>query len=298
MTPRQLRAFAAVAQTLSFARAGERLHMSQPALSLAIRALEQSLGGTLLNRTTRQVRLTPEGLALLPQALHLLADWENVRERAKQRFTLERGHITVAAMPSFAGSILPRVLKKYRARFPNVSVSVHDVVNEQVMEMVGSGRVEIGFCFEPEGESILAFEELFQDRFIAIVPPESELKDSKSVSWRQLLNYDFILLQRPSSFRRQIEEVLAAEGLQPRVTFECHQLATVGQMVAAGLGVSVVPSLLARQITAIGARCVGLRQPAVYKRVGAITRRDQQLSTAAAALEAAMQESFAGRHRA
>src|SRR5690606_40115755 len=94
MTPRQLQAFAAVAQTLSFARACERLHISQPALSLAIKNLEEELGGKLFARTTRQVRLTPEGAALLPQALQLLADWENVRERLRQRFTLQRGHVT------------------------------------------------------------------------------------------------------------------------------------------------------------------------------------------------------------
>src|SRR5688500_16781100 len=149
MTPRQLKAFTAVAQTLSFARACERLHMSQPALSLAIRSLEQALGGRLLTRTTRQVRLTPEGAAFLPQALQLLADWDNVRERIKQRFTLQTGHVTIAAMPSFAGNVLPRMLREYRQRHPNVEVAVHDVVQEQVVEMVESGRVELGFGFEP-----------------------------------------------------------------------------------------------------------------------------------------------------
>src|SRR5690348_4031355 len=153
MTPRQLKAFTAVAQTLSFARACERLHLSQPALSLAIRNLEEALGGRLLARTTRQVRLTPEGAALLPQALQLLADWENVRERLRQRFTLQRGHVTMAAMPSFAANILPRILREYRERYPNVEVSIHDVVQEQVVEMVASGRVELGFGFEPEGQS-------------------------------------------------------------------------------------------------------------------------------------------------
>src|SRR5690349_19963292 len=109
MTPRRLKAFTVVAQTVSSARACERLHLSQPALSLAIRSLEEALGGRLLTRTTRQVRLTPEGAALLPHAIQLLADWENVRERMQQRFTLQRGHVTVAAMPSFASNVLPGI---------------------------------------------------------------------------------------------------------------------------------------------------------------------------------------------
>ncbi len=167
MTPRQLEAFVAVAQSLSFARACERLHMSQPALSLAIRSLEDSLGGRLLSRTTRQVKLTPEGAALLPQAIQLLADWDNVRERSRQQFTLRRGHVTIAAMPSFAGNVLPGILDEFRAHFPNIEVTVHDVIHEDVMRLVSTGRVELGFGFEPEAASQLSFHQLFIDRFVA-----------------------------------------------------------------------------------------------------------------------------------
>lgn len=292
MTPRQLKAFAAVAQTQSFARACERLHMSQPALSLAIRSLEQALGGRLLTRTTRQVRLTPEGAALLPQALQLLADWDNVRERIKQRFTLQTGHVTIAAMPSFAGNVLPRFLHEYRQRHPNIEVAVHDVVQEQVVEMVERGRVELGFGFEPEGKRALAFDPMFVDPFVAIVPAESALAAAASVSWGQLLSHRFIALQRPSSTRRLLEESLAARGVELRIALECHQLATVIQFVAAGLGVSVVPSLCRRQAAALGARCLKLSRPSIRKPVGLITRADQQLSTAASAIREVVQDRF------
>src|SRR3569833_1841130 len=134
MTPRQLRAFAAIAETLSFARACERLHLSAPALSLAIRNLERSLGGRLFVRTTRSVRLTPEGVALLPHAQRLLADWETVRERLKQQFTLQRGHVTIAAMPSFAGKKQPRVLNRFRDRNPRNEDTEHEEKQEQVLE--------------------------------------------------------------------------------------------------------------------------------------------------------------------
>jgi LysR family carnitine catabolism transcriptional activator len=288
MTPRQLKAFTVVAQTLSFARACERLHLSQPALSLAIRSLEEALGGRLLTRTTRQVRLTPEGAALLPQALQLLADWDNVRERMHQRFTLQRGHVTIAAMPSFASNVLPGVLREYRKQHPNIEVAVQDVIHEQVVEAVESGRVELGFGFEPEAREVLSFEALFVDRFMAIVPADSELRRARSVSWAQLLNHDFITLQRPSSMRHLLEDCLAAKGIDLRVALECHHLGTVGQLVAAGLGVSVVPSLCKPQMSALGVCCLPVQRPSVRKAVGLITRRDQQLSTAANAIKAAI----------
>ncbi|PZQ44826.1 MAG: LysR family transcriptional regulator, partial [Ectopseudomonas oleovorans] len=110
MTVKQLRAFLAVAQSLSFAQACERLHLSQPALSLAIKNLEQSLGGQLLVRTTRSVALTPEGETLLPIAVRLLADWDNAEDLLRQHFTLQMGKVAVVAMPSFAGNRLPAAL--------------------------------------------------------------------------------------------------------------------------------------------------------------------------------------------
>lgn len=294
MTPRNLRAFVAVAQTLSFARASERLHMSQPALSLAVKNLEDSLGGRLLSRTTRQVRLTPEGTALLPQAVRLLADWENVRERSRQHFTLQQGHVTIAAMPTFAGNVLPGILQRYRAHFPSIELTVHDVVHEEVLRMVEEGRVELGFCFEPGPDlhKALAFQPLFVDRFIAIVPPDSALAREKSVTWAQLLDHRFIALQRPSTVRRLIEDSLASSGIRVRVALECHQLSTIGQFVAAGLGVSAVPQLSQQQMAVLGAHCLPLRRPVISKAVGLVTRADQQLSTAAAAIRGAVREAF------
>ena len=161
MTVKQLRAFLAVAQSLSFAQACERLHLSQPALSLAIKNLEQSLGGQLLVRTTRSVALTPEGETLLPIAVRLLADWDNAEDLLRQHFTLQMGKVAVAAMPSFAGNRLPAALRVFRDAYPRVNVAVHDVINEQVMEMVRDGRVELGIAFERVTRTILRFEGSF-----------------------------------------------------------------------------------------------------------------------------------------
>ena len=283
MTPRQLQAFIAVAQTLSFARAGELLHLSPPALSLAIRNLERELGGALFSRSTRQVRLTPEGAELLPQAIQLMGDWHSVRDRVRQRFTLHRGHVSIAAMPSFAGSVLPAILSEFRSRHPRVEITVHDVVNEQAAEMVAAGRVELAFGFEPVGEPAVAFQRLWVERFVAIVPAAAGIT-GRSTRWSQLLEQPFITLQRPSSTRRMLEETLARSGLQLPVALETHQLSTVIQMVAAGLGVSVLPSMLTRQSQESGARVLALRSPAIRQAVGMMSRREQELSTAAAAL--------------
>ena len=282
MTVKQLRAFLAVARTLSFTQACEHLHLSQPALSLAIKGLEESLGGRLLTRSTRSVRLTPEGESLVPLAKQLLAEWDNTEELMRQRFTLQMGRLGVAAMPSFAGNLLPPALMAFRSRYPRINVTVHDVINEQVIEMVRNRQVELGIAFEPEASGSLAFTPLFRDRFVAVVPPESLLAGHPRLSWATLLTRDFIALQRPSMVRRLLEQQLSAEGMRLPTAFESHQLATVGRMVASGLGVSAVPSLCRRQMEELGARCLPLEEPVIERAVGILVQGE--LSTAALAL--------------
>jgi LysR family carnitine catabolism transcriptional activator len=284
MTIKQLRAFLAVAQCLSFAQACERLHLSQPALSLAIKNLEEFLGGQLLTRTTRSVRLTPEGETLLPIARRLLADWDNAEELLRQHFTLQLGKVAIAAMPSFASNLLPVALKVFRDRYPKVNVAVHDVINEQVLEMVRNRRVELGIGFEPESLNGLEFLPFYTDRFVAVVPADCPLAARSEVNWADLLQESFIALQRPSAVRLLLEESIAAQHGKLPVTFESHQLVTVGRMVAQGLGVSAVPSLCIQQMEELGARCLTLSEPQVERRVGLLRLVGHKLSTAAQAL--------------
>ncbi|MGE8497471.1 MAG: LysR family transcriptional regulator [Pseudomonas sp.] len=292
MTVKQLRAFLAIAQNLSFAQAGERLHMSQPALSLALKSLEESLGGRLLVRTTRSVALTPEGETLLPVALRLLADWDNAEELMQQHFSLQLGKVSVAAMPSFAGNLLPAVLKEFRERYPKVNVAVHDVINEQVLEMVRHRRVELGIAFEPETLEGLSFTPLYNDRFVAVVPRDCPLAEQTEVNWETLLSYPFITLQRPSAVRLLLEASVAEQHGRLPVAFESHQLVTVGRMVANGLGVSAVPQLCAGQMQELGAHCLVLKDPTVTRRVGVLRLPDYTLSSAAEALGEMLERSI------
>lgn len=284
MTVKQLRAFLAVAQNLSFAQACQRLHLSQPALSLAIKTLEASLGGALLVRTTRSVALTPEGEVLLPIARRLLLDWDNAEELLRQHFTLQLGRVSIAALPSFAANLLPVALKAFRECHPKINVTVHDVVNEQVVELVRDHRVELGVVLEPESLDGLTFTELYVDRFVAVVPADSPLAGSTEIHWRDLLSEPFIALQRPSAVRTLLEESIRERYGHLPVAFESHQLTTVGRMVAQGLGVSVVPSLCRSQMEVLGARCVQLDQPCVQQRVGLIQLAGSNISAAAQAL--------------
>ncbi|WP_052081101.1 LysR family transcriptional regulator [Pseudomonas sp. ML96] len=288
MTIKQIRAFLAVAQSLSFAQACLRLHMSQPALSLAIKNLETSLGGPLLSRTTRSVALTPEGETLLPIAQRLLAEWENTEDLLRQHFTLQLGRVSIAAMPSFAANCLPQAIKAFRDRHPRINVTVHDVINEQVVEMVRDRRVELGVVLEPDNLDGLEFISIYLDRFIAVVPPNSDLHALTEINWHALKAHPFIALQRPSAVRRVIESQVG----QLPVAFESHQFTTIGRMVQQGLGVSIVPSICEQQMQELGACCITINDPQIERRIGLIKQDGIELSAAAQALAETLQQLF------
>lgn len=284
MNIKQVRAFLAVAQSMSFASAATQLHLSQPALSLSIKGLEDNLGGKLFTRTTRHITLTPEGEALVPIARRLVAQWENAEDEMKQRFALQLGKITIASMPSFAASLLPKAIRNYHASYPSIQVAIDDVLSDTVVEMVRNNQVELGITFEPNTLLDLSFYPLYEDRFIAILPNNHPLEANTEIHWEALLKYDFITLQRPSSVRTMIESTLNKAGIELNVAFDAHQLATVSRMVSEGMGVAVVPALCRQQASEQGATCRPIIQPEIRRRVGVICHPRSHLSIAAAAM--------------
>ncbi len=284
MNLKQIRAFLAVADAMSFASAANQLHLSQPALSLSVKSLEESLGGKLLTRTTRTLSLTPEGEALVPIARRILAQWENAEDEMKQRFALQLGKISIASMPSFAASLLPKAIHNYHQCYPHIQVAIDDVLSDIVVDMVGNNQVELGICFEPTSLLDLAFYPLYEDNFIAIFPEHHPLNAEAKITWKALLEYDFITLQRPSSVRAMIENSLQDAGMELKVAFDAHQLTTVVRMVSEGMGVAVVPVICRQQAYEQHLNCRPIGEPEIGRHVGVVCKPRSNLSIAAAAM--------------
>lgn len=281
---RQLKAFVAIAELGSFVEASERLHLSQPALSIAIRKLEQAVGGVLFHRSPRGVQLTPEGRVFLPTARRLIGDWEEALGDLGELFNKQRGKVTLAALPTLAAGFLPAVLADYRRLHPNIAISVHDVLANQVDELVSEQRADIGFSVRPTGSETTRFEPLIDDHFVAVCPLGHPLLAHDEVSWEALLRYPIIAVSRLSSTRQAIEEVLQTLGSEMDLMCEVSQIGTAGRMVAAGLGVSALPSLSFRQISSEGIGWRPLTGPRMPRTLGIITPTRTPLSTAASAM--------------
>ena len=284
VTIKQLQAFVAVAKSGSFAEACTLVHLSQPALSITIKNLEDAVGGKLLQRSTRSLALTPEGAGFYPVVQRLLADWDRSLEDVHNLFALRRGKLDIAVMPTFASSLLPAILAEYHQQYADINVTVHDVIAESVVDMVRNGRVELGITFDPGDARDLDFQPLFRDKFVAVLPQNHPLLAKQRLKWRDLQDYPYISLQRPSSIRLLIDQILQQHDITLIPAFEAHQLASIGRMVSTGLGISVVPALSGGQMREMGAQCRPVTAPVITRNVGVITRKRHPLSVATEAM--------------
>jgi len=282
-TIKQLRAFVAVATTRSLADASERLHISQPALSVAIRNLESTVGGALFNRESRQLSLTPEGERFAARAEQLLQSWDKSIEDIQRQFALERGNLTVAAIPAFALNRLPPLLAEFHRRHPQVDLALEDIVMEQVLAAVREGRAEIGITFRPDDLAGLEFAPLERGSFHGVLPEQHPLSGRKSLRWADLARMPFIAMNRGSAVRRWTEQAFAECGTPARLFCEAYQLSTIGKLVQAGLGVSAMPSLCAPQMRDYGLCSIPLTAPVVAPQLGAVLRSRGALSAPARA---------------
>ncbi|GAB2882470.1 LysR family transcriptional regulator [Microbulbifer echini] len=282
-TIKQLRAFVAVARNRSLAQASAQLHTSQPALSVAIRNLEETTGGPLFSRDGRQLMLTPEGRDFLVRAEQLLHSWDQSLDAIQQRFRLERGQLLLAVIPAFTSNRLPDLLAHFHRENPKINIVLEDIVMEGVVRSVQEGRAELGISFRPEDLGGLAFIPLERDRFIAVIPPEHPLSGKSALHWRDLAAYPFISMNRGSAVRRWTEQAFAQSGKVARYLCEANQLSTIGRLIRARMGVSAVPSLCETQMQEYGLHCLPLSAPVVYQEVGILLKSRGTLSAAASA---------------
>jgi len=289
---RQLRAFVTIAKCQSFAEASELLHLSPSALSVSIQKLEDAVGGALFARSTRSLEITPEGKEFLPNAIRLLGDWDGALDDLNRSFNLKQGKLRIAVMPSFAMNQFPGCLVNYQTQYPEINISILDVVMEEVISAVLDGQVDLGITFEPENLDGLEFTPLFTDKFVAALPPDSRLEKCKHLDWKSLVQEPYIAMNRGSWTRSSTDTAMQEAGVVPPRLLEAGQLSTIGRMVSVGLGVAVVPRLCQEHMQAMGIQCRPIHSPTIERRVGIFTRKHQAISGAAIAFTQHLKEYF------
>src|SRR4051812_12498949 len=241
---RHLRYFQAVAEELSFSKAANRLHVAQPALSRALKELEEHLGVMLLARTRRSVSLTPAGAVLLHDSALVVQRLEEAFRRAQRTAAGEEGELRLGYIGPPTQSFLGRIVKEFRRRYPRVTVVLEERTPERVWEMVARGRLAIGLTRPVSPQHAVGLHTLIlrKERLYAAVPAEHPLARASAIHWRRLANEPLVILSRREGVSLH-DAVLAAcrgAGMTPNVAHTPSLISTVLSYVEAGAGIGIV----------------------------------------------------------
>jgi DNA-binding transcriptional LysR family regulator len=283
VTLRQLRVFIEVARLQSFSRAGDEIGLTQSAVSRCVRELEGEIGLKLIDRTTREVQLTDVGGNLVSSVSRLLSDLDDALREIREIGEQRRGRVVVAASPTVACRLMPRVVASCGRQFPYITLGLRDDVQSDVVRKVKSGEVDFGVIIGPFSADELLSESLMTDSFCVVCRDGHPLAAQEQVAWTDLQGEQLVMLDYASGSRPIIDAVMQEYGVSAMVVQELGHSATVFGLVEAGVGVSVLP-WLALPLPAGASLVARPLVPRAERRVELVRRRDRSLSPAAEAV--------------
>ena len=247
MELRHLKYFIAVAEELHFGCAARRLCISQPPLSRQIRLLEEKIGVVLLERTKRQVVLTPAGEIFLADAKAIVAQAENAIRNAQRAAHGQVGKLAVGFVHSAGYNKIPSIFRLMRARFPEVSLSLDEMTIEEQEKALSGNHIDVGIVRPPlistEG---LSLQVISSEPLVVVLPETSHLAEEEEISFTSLAQEPFILVSRHSApgYYDQFINLCASNGFTPNVVQEVKTSPAIINLVASGIGISILPSSL------------------------------------------------------
>ncbi|MEH6378774.1 LysR substrate-binding domain-containing protein [Streptomyces sp. KLMMK] len=248
MQLQQLRYFATLAEVRHFTRAAESLHVAQPSLSQQIRALERELGAELFQRARGNITLTDAGEALLPLARQILADTETARREVQEVAQLRRGRVRLGAPPSLCASLVPDVLRAYHARYPGIELLVDEGGSQDLVRTLAAGGLDLALIITPlaVGAPALATTELLREDLVVVsAPGEPPPVRRRALRVADLEGLPMVMFRHGYDLREITIAACRAAGFEPVFTVEGGEMDAVLGFVRAGLGLAVVPGMVA-----------------------------------------------------
>ena len=248
MEIRQLKAFMAIADARTFTAAAQRIHYTQAALSMQIKQLEREVGVPLFTRMPRRVVLTEAGERLMARAQHILREHDAALAELAELAGAERGRLRLgSASGMVSADSLPAILKRLKKAHPHAEVSVTSGTSEELVKKILAGETDAAFVSLPVQARNVETELLSQDQLVAIASPRHPMAAQRVVSAFALAGEKLILGERGGNTRRLIDEFFAEAGLKPTVAMELSRQAAIKNMVAADMGVGIVPLSVVRE---------------------------------------------------
>lgn len=255
MADRRLQVFHTVARLLSFTKAADVLHMTQPAVTFQIKQLEEQFNTRLFDRTHNRISLTEAGAIVFEYAERILSLYGELQNRIGEMTGDVRGLLLLGASTTIAEYMLPRVLGDFKERYPDVQVRLHVGNTDRVVSMVEDNTIDLGVVEAAISNKSLAVRKCCMDQMVAIFPPNHPLAVNSSVTASELLNHAFVSREEGSGTREVTAEYLTGAGLDPNdlnITMELGSPESVKGAVEGGLGISVVSEATVRKEIALG----------------------------------------------
>ena len=279
MNLRDLKYLVALADLRHFGKAADACFVSQPTLSTQIRKLEDELGVVLVERAPRKVMLTAAGLDVVQRARRIVADVEQMREAARRSRDPESGTLRLGVFPTLGPYLLPHVVPTLRARFPQLELLLVEEKSDELLQRLREGKLDAALLALPLHDDQLHAEFLFEEPFVLAAPQQHPLARRSTLDAAELSDETLLLLEDGHCLRDQALDVCRLSGAREKSGFRATSLETLRQMVAAGVGVTLLPALSVHEPIAQPAniRLVPFRGTAPSRRIALVWRKSSAL---------------------
>nr|WP_028604651.1 LysR family transcriptional regulator [Ottowia thiooxydans] len=274
-TFKQIELFLAVAQTLSFSKAAEMSHISQPALSMNIRKLEDSIGAKLFDRHTRNVSLTAVGREFQDMCLPLRDKIQQVHLNIREFVHAKKGKLVVAASPSIAAGFAPQVIAHYLTSHPEVEIKFYDELADVCIDLLRKGKVDVALIPTEGLTQELNQIDLFFDYFVVVMPEDHPLACKAEVNWGDLREYPHIQIRSPSTLRKTVDGQMSAVLPDFRPAYEVGLAVTLLSMIRTGLGIGVLSHSSLGQANMTNLTFRRIAGHSTYRSISAVSMNDR-----------------------
>ena len=285
--------FIAIVDLESFSQAALRMHVSQPTVTARLQRLEERLDTKLINRTTRKLAPTKEGLRLHKEAVSTL---HGLQKLFKEFDTTSnrRGHrIMIGATPMIAATMMPNIFHAYKKRYPDVQIQLFDLQYEEIIEKILSGEADLAVVALDGDSTKLRFQSLAEEELLLVVPVDHPLAKFKEVELKKVLKYPLLILDRYTTLISLIKDEGEKRNLPIKSLSEATQLITLLAMLDAGNGITLLPSSMAQTNSKFKRPTLRVTDVSLTRKYGVVVSKKSQLSSAAQSFIKFLHEEYA-----
>lgn len=280
MDIRHLQCVNEIVRHRSFTRAAEALHLTQPSVSKIVKALEEELNVELFVRDGKQVKLTDAGETIYRYAGPILRQFDELVAELGELTYLNKGIVRLGLPPMAGARFFPAVIKKFRDRYPGISIKLVEEGAKKIEESVADGSLDAGVVLLPVDGDAFETYPIVDDRMNVLVAPSHPLAGKERIELAELAGESFVLFNDDFALHDRIIGECRNAGFEPRVVYESSQWDFIGELVGAGLGVAMLPDAMCRRLPPELARAIPLVRPVIPWRLAMAWRREGYLSMA------------------